>query len=208
MVDLNALSDRWHRLFPDRSAVAAGLVFNDLVHRYNDPSRHYHTLEHIASVLDTIALLDAAPSPALLLAGWLHDVVYDSRAGDNEQRSADYALSLPEDLQLAQEVREESARLILLTKSHLAEPADRVGHVLLDADLAILGVEPSVYAAYAAAIRREYAWVSEADYRTGRRKVLQSFLSRPRIFRTPRMLDQAEACARTNLANEIAALGI
>ena len=54
-------------------------------------------------------------------------------------------------------------------------------HILLDADLAILGAPALDYDSYAQAIRQEYRWVPEASYRTGRRQVLQAFLQRKRV---------------------------
>ena len=71
--------------------------------------------------------------------------------------------------------------LIRKTKTHDAG-SDTDAQVLLDADLAILGESESVYRTYAEKIRQEYAWVPEPDYRKGRRRVLENFLSRPRIF--------------------------
>ena len=76
-------------------------------------------------------------------------------------------------------------------------------YVLIDADLAVLGASESAYRAYAEKIRQEYAWVSEPDYRTGRRELLERFLARPRIFR---FLAHLEEPARRNLAAEIAQL--
>src|SRR5579872_6892248 len=55
-------------------------VFAELVARYSRPERHYHTLTHIAAMLE---LLPDTP-PALALAVWFHDAIYDSRAADNE----------------------------------------------------------------------------------------------------------------------------
>jgi predicted metal-dependent HD superfamily phosphohydrolase len=205
-VDVAELAGRWHRLFTAGAADAADEVFADLVRCYGEPERHYHTLDHIAAVLEIIPQIEPSPPPALLLAAWLHDVVYDSRAGDNEERSAEYARVLPDALGVPGAVREETARLILLTKNHTVGVDDRAGAVLLDADLAILGAEPQEYDAYAAAIRREYAWVSDDDFRTGRRRVLERFLARPRIYLTPPMEARAEARARANLAREIATL--
>src|SRR5262249_59053313 len=82
-------------------------------------------------------------------------------------------------------VVDEVARLVLLTKTHDCAEGDSAGEVLLDADLAILGAEEAEYDRYARAIRAEYAWVSEGDYRAGRRRVLEGFLARPRLYRTP-----------------------
>ena len=84
--------------------------------------------------------------------------------------------------------------------------AGRDTGVLLDADLAILGAAPQRYARYAADIRREYAWVRDAEYRAGRAAVLEQFLARPRIYHAQMMYDEGEQRARENLRAELAAL--
>ena len=197
---MNLLLPRWLRLLP-----GAEDAFVDLAARYGEPARHYHTLDHIRAVLDRIDTIWPDTPPALQFAAWLHDVVYDSRAADNEERSADYARALLPGLGISPATTDESARLILLTRSHEADPDDRAGQTLLDADLAILAAEELLYDAYAEAIRREYAWVPEGDYRAGRVRVLERFLARPRIFFTPPMAE-AETRARDNLAREIGRL--
>ncbi len=184
----------------------ADAVFDDLASRYREPGRQYHTLEHIRHVLTWVNRLSGNPSDALWLAGWLHDVIYDPHASDNEERSAEYARCVIVQMGLSREIREETARLILLTRTHETSADDREGHILLDADLAILGAEEADYDAYAAAIRREYAWVSEPDYRAGRRHVLERFLARPRLYFTGAMFESGEQRARANLAREIATL--
>src|SRR5205085_7596745 len=85
---------------------------------------------------------------------------------------------------------------------------DRDTAVLLDADLAILSADERRYQRYAADIRREYSWVDDEAYRLGRTKVLDSFLSRPGIFRTERMHSSGDATARRNMRNEIHTLGV
>ena len=131
------------------------------------------------------------------LAAWLHDVIYDSKASDNEERSAQYAERLCEELAIPEGHR--AAALIRKTKTHVAED-DADAQVLIDADLAILGASEPVYRDYAEKIRQEYAWVPEPEYRQGRRRVLESFLSRPRIYH---FLGQLEELARRNLEAEI-----
>ena len=67
-------------------------------------------------------------------------------------------------------IRDEIARLIVLTKTHQANADDVDGRLLLDADLSVLGAEESEYDRYATAIRQEYDWVAEDAYRAGRRR--------------------------------------
>src|SRR5262249_47679488 len=138
---------------------------------------------------------------AVTLAGWLHDVIYDTKASDNEERSAEYAERLCERLSIPE--GRLVASLILKTKTHHVDSNDPDAQVLIDADLAILVARDSAYRAYAAKIRREYAWVPEPDYRTGRRQVLVRFLTRPKIFH---LLGNLEEPARRNIAVEIVRL--
>jgi predicted metal-dependent HD superfamily phosphohydrolase len=181
---------------------AAERAFANLAARYSCPERHYHTLRHIETMLK---LLPEA-SPALALAVWFHDAVYDTHAADNEECSAALAEEMLQALYIPAEVREEVRRLILLTKRHEATEDDFEGRRLLDADLAILGAKEHKYDRYSDAIRREYAWVAEEDYRRGRRRVLEQFLQRKWIYFTEGVRNERESKARANLRREIAVL--
>jgi predicted metal-dependent HD superfamily phosphohydrolase len=139
---------------------------------------------------------------AVRLAAWLHDVIYDTRASDNEERSAQYAQQLCAELSIPEGAL--VASLIRKTKTH--DPGEDLdAQILIDADLAILGASEPIYRHYSDQIRREYAWVPDADYRQGRRRVLESFLSRPRIFH---VLRQSEKPARQNITAEIGRLQV
>ncbi len=181
----------------------ADRAFEDIGRQYAEPGRYYHTLAHIRDVLETVESLGSyAKHPnAVRLATWLHDVIYDSRASDNEQRSAEYAERLCRNLLIPEGSL--VASLILTTKTHDAGPDDSDARVLIDADLAVLGADEPVYRTYAENIRREYAWVPEPEYRRGRRQVLLNFLGRPTIYSLLRHLEEP---ARRNLAAEAARL--
>jgi predicted metal-dependent HD superfamily phosphohydrolase len=197
----DALRRRWHALLAtwNIDPVAADATYREIAERHAEPGRFYHTLDHVEAVLATVDRLagHARDPNSVRLAAWLHDVVYDSRAADNEERSADFARKLCDRLSIPGGAR--VASLILTTKTH--EPGDDPdAMVLLDADLAVLGADDVDYRRYADDIRREYAWVPEAEYRAGRRRVLERFLAKPAIFR---LLHSLEAPARRNLAAEI-----
>ncbi|MBD3562876.1 hypothetical protein H6S82_29135, partial [Planktothrix sp. FACHB-1355] len=56
------------------------------------------------------------------------------------------------------------------------------------------------------AIRQEYSWLSDAEYRLGRKQVLAKFLQRERIYFTPQMFATLEVKARQNIQEEIKSL--
>src|SRR5204862_329465 len=90
-------------------------------------------------------------------------------------------------------------------RSVLEQTGD-LGAVVSDAGLAILAADPARYADYAAGVRRDYASVPDADFRAGRRAVLEELLSRDALFRTSYAREHWEPRARENLAREIADL--
>ena len=86
------------------------------------------------------------------------------------------------------------------------EAANRDAAFFLDMDLSILGAPQGAFDSYEAAVRREYAWVDDKAWRSGRAAVLEKFLARPQIFHTEAFRQRFEAQARKNIARSIAAL--
>lgn len=199
------MSGRWQRLvlpFAVEEALV-NVVFEDLVARYGENGRFYHNLHHIKAVLDHIEpfLVQGKPSIALQLAAWFHDVVYDAQHHDNEAQSASYARQVLEGLGMPDLEIHEVERLIMLTVGHETAVSDTDGHILLDADLAILAADSPQYDAYAQAIRQEYAHVPDGAYRVGRVQVLRRLGERPFLYYLPEHRSW-EAVARANLARE------
>jgi predicted metal-dependent HD superfamily phosphohydrolase len=184
---------------------AAYPVFDRLVAAYSEPHRHYHNLEHLSEMFRVAGRLAdfAQDTSAVQLAIWFHDAVYDPKAKGNEVRSAAQAIELLQPLGVPGPLLAHVKSMILATVHVDLDKVDADTAVLLDADLAILSAEERRYARYAADIRREYAWVEDHGYREGRSKVLESFLARPRIYRTDRMQQTADSAARENLRKEI-----
>lgn len=178
-------------------------IYADLKAQYTQPERHYHNLAHILDVLTLIQQLTPTPSAELLLAAWFHDAVYNSKSKDNETHSASLAQVTLTPFSINVGRIEE---LILATASHHAPADDLEMQILLDADLAILGTGRKMYQAYTLAIRQEYSWVEEAEYKTGRIAVLQQFLSRPNLYFTPQMQAARQKQAIDNLQWELAQL--
>jgi predicted metal-dependent HD superfamily phosphohydrolase len=186
-------------------------LYADLSNFYSSRDRRYHTLNHIQHFLAVVDALStkAKNLEAIEFAAWFHDVIYDAKAKDNEERSAKYAETVLSSLDIPREVINEVTKLILKTKSHqITEEDDVDTRIMLDADLAILGIEDDEYRKYAQAIRLEYAWVEDQDYRYGRTQFLQSLLKRQKIYQTEEMLEKLETKARQNIQQEIDAIVI
>lgn len=210
---LEAMQKDWVRLL-ERYRVApadAYPAFDVLVAAYSAPERHYHNLEHLGEVFRVVGRLASGIDDiaSVQLAVWFHDAVYDPRGKNNEARSGELAVDLLGTVGVPASTIERVVRLVRATE-HLASsdpPGDRDAAALIDADLAILGASEERYRRYTTAIRKEYAFVSDAEYRAGRASVLKKFLARPRIYTHRVVFEEGEERARANLQAELEDLG-
>ncbi|SFF43367.1 Predicted metal-dependent phosphohydrolase, HD superfamily [Actinacidiphila alni] len=177
----------------------------DLLGRWGESQRKYHTLDHLQAVLDRATELTAyaADPDTVALAAWFHDAVYRPDRSENEERSAHLAERALPEAGVGAGRTAEVARLVRLTVTHDPAGDDHDGEVLCDADLAVLAGDPAAYAAYAAAVRAEYGFVPDDAFRTGRAAVLRQLLDLPALFRTPYGKEQWERTARRNLTTEL-----
>ena len=89
-----ALARSWRHAWSGIGAAGDGEALRaELEAAYEEPQRHYHTLEHLGECL---ALFERhrthAERPAEVeLALWFHDAVYAIGRADNEARSAEWA---------------------------------------------------------------------------------------------------------------------
>ena len=189
------LRPRWQRLASAWNAPpdVVDAVYADIVTRYGEPHRRFHTLEHIAEVLAVVD--DLGGDEAVQWAAWLHDVIYDVHGTDSEARSAGYAGEVLAQLRVPDDVITEVQRLIELSARHDVVAGDKNGAIFVAADLAILSADPARYDRYTRDVRDEYGHVDERSWRLGRTAVLRSLLDH--------VTDER---ARSNVARELAAL--
>lgn len=192
---------RWAALWKD-----AGTTVNceswhaRLVALYSEPHRHYHNLQHLAECLtefDSARHLAREPL-SVEFALWFHDAVYDTQTKDNEERSAALACDCLTRVGLSATFGSRVTELIMATK-HSAIPPDSDAALVTDIDLSILGREESRFQQYETQIRKEYAWVPAEAFAAGRGKILEQFLSRPRIYFHDAFFAKYERQARANL---------
>lgn len=189
-------------------------LFSDVVRCYSARGRHYHDMGHIyymCSKLEMIKYLKVKLNNpiALFIAIIYHDIIYNPLKKDNEEKSAQYFndnVAIPLKLDLALVVKINCA--IRATKhdeeSKKIYENDTDIKYLLDIDLSILGNPyQSRYEWYRKGVRKEYKIYPKVLYNPGRKKVLEGFLNRERIYLTKIFFDACEKKARKNLQNEI-----
>ncbi len=201
--DTTKLLEAWRELMPTQTELGG-----ELIRRYSEPHRRYHTVDHLAFVLDRIDEFAVSSNDLFLvrLAAWFHDAVYaiPTRELTNEEASARLTVRSLIDAGMDQEDINEVTRLVRLTATHQPPPGDKNGWLLCDADLAILGSSPQDYQAYAEAIRAEYAHVPAAEFAAGRLEILLGLLETD-IYRTTKAR-KLTAAAHANLTAECQSL--
>lgn len=191
----------WQRLGADSSPQGS---FDGLLERYQEVHRRFHDSRHIdRCLLNFEALKSLAERPEFVeYSLWMHDAVYDTRAKDNELRSADLASALLRDAGLSHLI--EPVREMILATIHDSEPHECDSSLVVDIDLASsIGSEADDYLAYTIGVREEYSWVSDADFTAGRIRVLQAFSSREKIFTHHPCRALWEIQARKNMSMEL-----
>ena len=179
-------------------------TYHKLITAYLEPHRAYHTLDHIKACLrhldDTRSL---ATNPASIeLALWFHDAIYKPYSKTNEEDSAVWAKTFLEEQGAPEKLTDDVYSLIMMTQDHIAAEAPDA-QLMLDIDLSILGTPESVYNHFEKGVRYEYKRIPLFLYRKKRKKILQSFIDRPRIYRTDYFYKKFENQARENLGKAI-----
>jgi predicted metal-dependent HD superfamily phosphohydrolase len=201
--------DQWRQLWARLGAALPNdLLFHELIGRYSEGHRKYHTTRHLDECFEKLKGLEneARHPEEVEFALWFHDVIYDVKRRDNEAKSADWARLAALTAGVLSAVAERVHALVLVT-AHNAVPRDIDQRVLVDVDLSILGAKAERFDEYEIQIREEYSWVPEIEFRSKRRDILSAFLQRPIIFSTQRFIDAYEAQARKNLERSIKRLG-
>lgn len=196
----------------------AAVVGEDVIGRYRQPHRRYHSVSHLVWVTRHITTLTNDPTTlgpvdtaVAFAAAFFHDAIYDPHAdaGCNEERSAALATIQLQSFGWPAERVADIAAIIRATAGHLDDGGGEVAAttaVVLDADLAILGADARGYQAYATGVRAEYGHLDDATWRAGRSTVVEALAARRPLYRTPGARLRWEDAAHANLAAELASL--
>jgi predicted metal-dependent HD superfamily phosphohydrolase len=191
-------------------------LYKDVYDKYNGRGRHYHNMTHIYRMVRNWSRLKKKlkNSDAVFMAIIYHDIVYKPRKSDNEEKSAEYFekiaeahlkkhlvagvyYTLVDDVKCAIVATKHNATSVIYWKDN----SDI--QYLLDFDLEILSASnANDYEWYRSGVRKEYRIYPNILYKPGRKKVLESFLTREKIYLT-KDFEERENTARKNLKKEI-----
>jgi predicted metal-dependent HD superfamily phosphohydrolase len=198
-------------------------IYNDVIKRYSAKGRHYHNINHIYKMCDLLKK-NKKKFPGMnyewiFFAIVFHDIIYKTKKGGNEAASAvyfqkvvlkyfDIVKSMKGDR--VEELVNDSffvkyvtqAIMATVHSSVFADDTSTQIALMLDFDLSVLSGTKKEYEEYASNIRKEYKMFPDKVYNHGRAVVLQSFLSKKKIYLSKEFKSH-EKQARKNIENEI-----
>jgi len=178
-------------------------VRDDLIWRWSEPHRKYHTLDHLEHCLREISSLEFLDRTSVVLAAWFHDAIYVTQPGaPNERESAELARANLSPLLNCDRI----CAMVLATEKH-ASTGDSDGDLFLDVDMCILGQDDGAFDAYEAGVRSEWDWVPDEIFREKRGDFVAMLLARESIFLSAVMREKYEDAARRNLTRSLRKLG-
>jgi predicted metal-dependent HD superfamily phosphohydrolase len=182
-------------------------LWDEVEKNYSGKKRHYHTLQHLENLLITLTEVKSEIQnwESILFTLFYHDIIYTALKSDNEENSALLAEKRMQQLSVSNDIIERCKNQILATKSH-SKSTDSDTNYFTDADLSVLGQPWEIYSLYYKNVRKEYAIYPDFIYNSGRKKVIQHFLSMNSIFKTDYFYNQFEKVAKENLMKELSNL--
>lgn len=148
---------------------------DEILHRWSEPHRTYHSLSHLEDLVHQIqAHAELAPKEhdMLILAAIFHDIIYDPRLSDNEERSAALFLAhSPLDVDA-----EEIATIIRDTKTH--KPTTHLSVIFSHMDMSVVRQPYEKLLVWEHGIKAEYKHLPGVAYAVARAYFLSKMMKK------------------------------
>ena len=151
------------------------LKAEDVLERWSEPHRKYHTLSHLYDLVEQIQTnseLVERERNLLLLAAFFHDSIYDPKRKDNEERSA----QLLEYNSPKTDGIKHIAQIIRDTKDHTS--TEYLSKLFSEMDMAIVTRSLPDLLEWERGIRYEYSHYSSLVYTIGRVQFIRKMIQR------------------------------
>lgn len=147
-----------------------------LTEQYNQPHRHYHTLEHIAYMFNTAKTFGITLTEDQKAAIWWHDAVYIAGSPTNEEESI-VLMDATADMSYSSFIN--VSHMIRDTHDHVPKTTESA--IVCDLDMFILAGSFSEYYRYTQQVRSEFSMIERSVFRDNRIKFLE-YLKETPIF--------------------------
>lgn len=162
------------------------ITIDEVIKRWSEPHRHWHILDHLFDMLFGIKDLlreqkiNIREYNILIISAVIHDIIYDTKRHDNEERCVEYLMSIYDENLVDYDIVVSKWRLdedikkitevVIGTKTHdskdpLCKKFNKLDTWILDAQfIDMLEWENKIY--------KEYKWAGWKSYKKGRIKFL------------------------------------
>jgi predicted metal-dependent HD superfamily phosphohydrolase len=181
-------------------------IGRELFHRYAEPDRYFHTIEHIdycLEMFDQVRELCANPD-AVELAIWFHDAVYDFPVDDNERLSAEYFLTVSQG-KLPEDLRQLVFDQVIVT-DHRSTPTDSDQQLLIDIDLSSFGQPWERFLKDGANVRLEMSYIEDTEFYESQIAFMSQLLNRTHFYGSEWFQKHFEQNARGNVTRYLQTL--
>lgn len=180
----------------------AHLIGPSVVEFYTDPTRHYHTLQHVMDCLTAAGKLELGTHPASVLAVVFHDLIYNPLSGRNEAQSAELGAIFTR-VMTGSGLMGAVVHHAITCTGHRSWAVSAVSQTVCDADLSPLAKPWEEFQQDCARIRKEYQHVSNRNYIKGRKAIVRRLLERDPLFQTETAAELWELDAKRNLRRHL-----
>jgi predicted metal-dependent HD superfamily phosphohydrolase len=190
----------WKRCASANANARGTEIYRDLLKRYSEEHRRYHTPAHIAHCLKLFDLASGKMDEpdAVEMSIWFHDAIYDAIASDNEERSAKYFIRTCGN-DIDREFQSKVCDLIMVT-IHKEPPLTPDERYLVDIDLSSFGLPWKKFLEDSEAVREEFQHLSDEEFYPAQKKFLEKLVARQHFCFTKFFRDRHEKRARSNIA--------
>ena len=182
----------------------AASIYQIIENYYNEDTRYYHTLTHIHDLLVLFHQFNSiiTQKSVVFLSIIFHDIIYNPKAADNEEKSAELFQTLMTSF-LPIDIITIVLDFIIATKSHQLSSNNINLKLFLDFDMSIFSTDRSIYIKYANSIRNEYIHVDFEVYCVKRSEFLRSMLLPSYQIYHSEYFKENEMKAKDNILYEI-----
>ena len=153
--------------------------YNLLLSIWNESHRFYHTQNHLLYLIEKInnkkSELTQTQYEKLILCAVFHDIVYEPKNNDNEEKSADFFMDCCSDKKNPHLL--EVKQMILDTKTH--ESDNYLSVIFNEIDMSVVQSDFERLVEWETGISKEFIPVwGESQYKSGRLAFLESLLDK------------------------------